>query len=158
MTWELCTRPPAHGPHHSSWPQTAMGNGTHGCGDYHRLNDITTPDRYPIPHIQDFASNLACKTIFSKIDFVRAYYQIHVTKDDIAKMAIITPFGLDEFCHMPFGLRNASQTFRLFIDDVCRDLDFAFVYLDDIVVTSSSLNEHLQPFKPSFSAYLTMAL
>lgn len=80
------------------------------CGDYRRLNDTTTSDRYPLPHIQDFASHLAGKNIFSKIDFVRAYHQIPVNDDDIAKTATITPFGL----------RNAARTFQRFMDSVCR--------------------------------------
>ena len=41
------------------------------CGDYRRLNDVTMADRYPVPHIQDFASQLAGASIFSKIDLVR---------------------------------------------------------------------------------------
>ena len=53
-------------------------------GDYRRLNDVTTADRYPVPHIQDFASQLAGATVFSKIDLVRGCHQIPVAADDVS--------------------------------------------------------------------------
>ena len=113
------------------------------CGDYRRLNDATRHDRYPVPHIQDFSSQLRGKMIFSKVDLVRGYNQIPVAAADIPKTVVITPFGLFEFLRMPFGLKNAAQAFQRFMDQVCRGLeDFLFVYIDDILVASTDDREH----------------
>ena len=112
------------------------------CGDFRRLNDITEPDKYPVPHIQDFLAQLAGRKIFSKIDLIRGYHQIPVAKQDVHKTAVITPFGLYEFLQTPFGLKNAAQAFQRLMDSVCRGLKFVFVYLDDILVASRDQDEH----------------
>ena len=114
------------------------------CGDYRRLNDITKPDRYPIPHVQDFSSKLHGTNIRSHIDIDRAYHHIPVDEEDIHKTAVTTPFGLFEFVRMPFGLANAGKTFQRFMDEVLRGLDFAYWYMDDILVSSVNEEEHIK--------------
>jgi hypothetical protein len=117
-------------------------NGWRPCGDYRTLNSRTIPD---------YSHQLFGCSVFSKIDLVRAYNQIPVHPEDIKKTAITTPFGLFEFPFMSFGLRNAAQTFQRFMDDILRELDFCFAYLDDILVFSRSLEEHEQHLRALFN-------
>ncbi len=88
------------------------------CGDYRCLNLVTRLDRYPVPNMADLASSLHGCKVFTKLDLKKGYYQIPFGLEDVQKTAVITLFGLWEFLHMPFDLRNAGQTFQRLMDTV----------------------------------------
>lgn len=117
-------------------------NGWRSVGDYRALNTSTKSDRYPVPRLHDFTANLSACVIFSSLDLVKGYHQIPMADEDIEKTAVITPFGLFEYLRMPFGLKNAPQTFQRFMNSIFSDLAFVFVYIDDVLIFSKSAEEH----------------
>jgi hypothetical protein len=71
------------------------------------------------------------------VDLKKGYYQIPVASEDIHKTAVITPFGLFEFTRMPFGQRNAGQSFQQLMDSVTANKDPAFAYQGDVIIAST---------------------
>ena len=120
------------------------------CGDYRRLNAMTTDDQYPVRTLQDFTSELSGKSFFSKIDLMKGYHQIPVADPDIRKTAVITPFGLFIFPRTPFGLKNAGQDFQRLMDEILGDIPRVFVYIDDILVASETQQQHLEDLENVF--------
>src|SRR5436190_21190108 len=83
--------------------------------------------------------------VFTKLDLRNAYYRIRIQEGDEFKTAFHTRYGHFEYLVMPFGLCNAPGSFQAYINDVIREfLDkFAVAYLDDILIYSDSLEEHI---------------
>ena len=88
------------------------------CIDYRKLNDVTVPDQYPLPRIDDVLDALDQGRYFTVIDLKAGYWQIPMHKGDAEKTAFRTADGLFHFTVMPFGLRNAPATFQRLMDVV----------------------------------------
>ncbi len=122
----------------------------HPCGDYRRLNLATKHDRYPLHSILDLSAKLHGCKFFSVVDLVKGYLQVPMSPEDIQKTAITTPFELFEYVFMPFGLMNAAQTFQRLMDRLFRNLPFVFTYLDDHLIASRTLEEHMDHLSQFF--------
>ncbi|XDV19320.1 hypothetical protein PO909_024809 [Leuciscus waleckii] len=85
-------------------------------------------------------------SIFTKLDLRNAYHLVRIREGDEWKTAFNTPRGHFEYLVMPFGLSNSPAVFQALVNDVLRDMidQFIYVYLDDILIFSSSLQEHVQ--------------
>ena len=116
------------------------------CIDYRGLNDITVKNKYPLPLMSGAFELLQGATFFSKLDLRNAYHLVRIRDGDEWKTAFNTPSGHYEYLVMPFGLTNAPAVFQSLVNDVLRDMvnKFLFVYLDDILICSRSLPEHVR--------------
>lgn len=113
--------------------------------DYRKLNEYTVEDKYPIPNLNGILDKLGKAQYFTTIDLAKGFHQILVREDDRKKTAFSTPFGHYEFVRMPFGLKNAPSTFQRLMNSILRNYinKTCVVYMDDILVFSSSLSEHI---------------
>ena len=119
------------------------------CVDYRSLNAVTKPDRFPLPRIDDMLDQLGNMKYFSTLDLASGYWQVKMSDTSREKTAFVTQHGLFEFRVMPFGLTNAPAVFQRLMHEVVSTLNpmggqsFVSVYIDDLLVYSKTLDEHL---------------
>lgn len=113
------------------------------CIDYRALNKVTIKKRYPILLIANLFDQLGGAWYFTKLDLRSGYYQVRIAEGDEQKTTCVTQYGAYEFLVMPFSLTNAPATFCMnkifhqYLDQ------FIVAYLDDIVIYSKTLEEHV---------------
>ena len=122
------------------------------CIDYRRLNDITEKDAYPLPRVDDNLDALAGAKLFSTLDLASGYWQVGLDPEDSEKTAFCTKYGLYQWRVMPFGLCNAPSTFERLMEKVLAGLQWkvALLYLDDVIVFSSTMEQHLERLRLVF--------
>ena len=140
---------------HSSWlaPIIVVPKGDGGkclIIDYRALNKVTRKFVWPMPKVEDIFSQLNGAKYFSTLDLRAGYHHIGLTTDSIPKTAFTSPFGKYEYVKVPFGLAQAPAYFQELMTGVLKDLPFAMAYLDDIIIYSSTPEEHLQHIKKVF--------
>ena len=132
------------------------------CIDYRRLNAITRKDVFPMPRIDDMLEQLKGKRIFTTLDAKSGYWQVQMDPTSREKTAFQTSNGLYEFLVMPFWLCNAPATFQQLIQQVLsgmgNDHPFCCAYIDDILVYSDNVEQHIQHLQQVFLCLRSVGL
>ncbi|XP_064468546.1 uncharacterized protein K02A2.6-like [Ornithodoros turicata] len=115
------------------------------CGDYKvTINPLLESVQYPLPRIDDLLADLAGGVKFSRIDLSRAYQQIEVDEDSLDCLTINTTLGMYRVNRLPFGITTAPALFQKVMDTMLKGLRGVTCYLDDILITGTSEQEHLE--------------
>ena len=125
--------------------ETGEVTGWRICGDYRNLNAVTKAEADGLPLMQTVFDRLAGMRYFSKLDLLKGFNQIPVDKKSRELMAVSTPVGLYQPTVMPFGVKNAPGSFQREMRRVLsgRLNKGVFVFIDDIIVYSSTVDEHI---------------
>lgn len=122
------------------------------CVDYRKVNQSVRRDAYPLPRIEETLELMHGAQYFSTLDLTAAYNQIEVDPRDQHITAFTTPLGLYEYSRMPFGLSNSPATFQRLMGRVFREemLRILLCYLDDILLYSQSIDNHIERLEIAF--------
>ena len=114
------------------------------CGDFKlTANKATKTEVYPLPRIEDLFASLAGGKMFSKLDLSHAYLQLPLAKESQPFVTVNMHKGLYRYQRLPFGVASAPAIFQRTMESVLQGLTNVCVYLDDILVSGRSMQEHL---------------
>lgn len=115
------------------------------CGDFRTtINPNLIAESYPVPLFDQLRRQLANGKSFSKIDLKDAYLQFEVDEESRKYVVISTHKGYFAYNRLPFGISNAPAIFGRYIEKLIHGIPYTATYFDDIAVTGSNDEEHLQ--------------
>ena len=107
------------------------------------VNKASRLDTYPLPRIDDLYASLAGGQSFTKLDLKNAYLQIELEEESKKFVTMNTSRGLFQYNRLPFGVSSSPAIFQRVIDNVLKRIPYVCAYLDDILVTGRTDEEHL---------------
>jgi len=115
-------------------------------GDYRPLNLQTRRDSFLMPLVDDVISQLGKSAWFSALDLQSGFWQIRMAPEDVKKTALVTKTGLYDWTVMPFGLKNATNTFTRTMSSIFKEMGDKFlkVFVDDLNIHSENWEDHLR--------------
>ena len=131
----------------SSWSASIIvvpkgDGGKHLVIDYCAFNKVNRKFTWPMPKVEVIFSKLNSAKYFSTLDLSAGYHHIPLDKSSIPKTVFNSPFGNYEYVKVPFGLAQAPAYFQELMTGILKDFDFAIAYLDDIIIFSTTVEEH----------------
>ena len=135
---------------HSKWAAPIVPivkkNGTlRICGDYKvTVNLASAAEFYPLPRVEELFADLSGGVLFTKLDLAEAYLQLPLDDQSKEYLTINTHKGLFQFNRLPFGITSAPAIFQRTMETLLRGLKGVSVFIDDILLTGSTQEEHMQ--------------
>nr|GEW73445.1 reverse transcriptase domain-containing protein [Tanacetum cinerariifolium] len=113
--------------------------------DYHKLNEVTRKDHFPLPCMDQMLERLAGNQYYCFLDGFFGYFQIPIDLKDQEKTTFTCPYKTFAFRRMPFGLCNAPGTFQMCMMAIFHDMieKTMEVFMDDISVFRNSFQSCL---------------
>ncbi|XP_030216443.1 uncharacterized protein LOC115546817 [Gadus morhua] len=112
--------------------------------DYRKVNAVTILDSYPLPRMEDCVDNLGTAKYVSKLDLLKGYWQVPLTGRASEISAFVTPDHFLQYTVMAFGMCNAPATFQRLVNSVLAGVANCNAYLDDLIVYTTTWEEHMQ--------------
>ena len=120
------------------------------CNDYRKVNSVTKTDSFPLPQIDDCIDKIGQAKYVTKFNLLKGFWQVPLT--DLAKeiSAMVTPYGLNQYKVMPFGMKDSPATFQRHVNTVIAVLDQMDDYVDDVILHHLGWKEHFLEMRDFF--------
>ncbi|KAG0441665.1 Retrovirus-related Pol polyprotein from transposon 17.6 [Dictyocoela muelleri] len=110
--------------------------------DYRALNNILDDSGYPFPEIWNHIYTLKGKNYFSQLDITKGFHNIQIHEQDRKFSSFVLPWGQYEYTRVPFGIKTAPRFFQSIMSDIFRDLPYVKIFIDDLLISSNTIEEH----------------